>query len=178
MTCKPRVTIRGNQGNSIDFEINKIELTSNKRENAQDSLIIKNINAFLHKNNSAIVKNYWFLCDSSNIESLRNFNPKHKNKNIKIHLGKESVSIRPIPGTYKIVEGPFAQYKIINDSLGRLYSYVINVSLNNDFEVLDFHSILQFAKDSNGIDRVSFKRIIEKDEYYLIEDKKENNNWR
>lgn len=176
-SCKPHVKVEDGQGNSIELEITDFDLTSSEKEAAKDSLIIRNINAFLQNNPSAIVQNYWFLCDSSNIEPVRDFYPKHKNENIDIHIGKKSVSIRPIPSSYKIQEGPFARYTITNDSLGNFHSYVIDVSLTSDYHVLDFNSTLRFSKDIEGVNRVSFKRLIQKDEHYLIEDKKEKNTW-
>ena len=52
----------------------------------------------------------------------------HKNENIDISINRKTVSIRPIPGTYLISEGPFAEFKITNDSLGVLHSYVIDIN--------------------------------------------------
>ncbi|QNR25104.1 hypothetical protein [Croceimicrobium hydrocarbonivorans] len=176
-SCKQNVTVEDDKGNSLEFEITNIELTSSEKEARKDSLIIRNINKFLKENNSAVVQNYFFLCDTLNIQPFRDYNPQHKNSNINIHLGKKEVSIRPLPGSYRIEDGPFGQYKITDDSLGTFHSYVIEIRLTDDFEVQDYHSTLRFSKNVGGINRLSFKRDIESDEQYLIEEKKEKNNW-
>ena len=146
-SCKLNVNHENRLGDSTEFEVTGIEITSSKKEARRDSLIIQNINVFLRNNNSAIVRNYLFLCDTSNIESFRGYDPKHKNLNIDIHIGQRSVSIRSLPGFYKIKDGPMGRYKITNDSIGRLESYVIEVSLSQNFDIQNYHSTLRFSKD-------------------------------
>lgn len=177
ISCRPDQTTEDSRKSPMEFPISEIEWTSSEKQAARDSLIISNINSFLQENRSAIVRNYLFLCDRANIEPLRNFDPGHKDQNIDIHIGKQQVSIRPIPGSYKIAEGPFARYKITDDSLGRLHSYVIDISLADDYTVLDYSATLRFAKEIDGVNTVVFTREIQKDEIYLIEERKETHNW-
>jgi hypothetical protein len=159
-----------NDVKSISFE-----LTSSEKENKKDSLIMTNINHFLENNKSSVVQNYYFLCDTSMISPIREYDVKHKIDNIKIR--GNSVRITPIPELFKLTEGPVAEYRIENDSLGKFASYFIDIKLDANLEVSDFKATLRFMKDSNGIDKVSFKKEITATESYLIEEKLKKNWW-
>jgi hypothetical protein len=154
-----------------------IELTSSEKEKKKDSLILSNINHFLENNQSSVVQNYHFLCDSSMILPIREYDVKHKLENIKIEIGKTNVRITPIPGSFKIADGPLAEYRIENESLGKFTSYFMDIKLNDNFGVSDFKATLRFMKESNGIEKVSFKKEISATENYLIEEKLNKNWW-
>jgi len=160
-----------------DIKSIDIEITSSEKELKKDSLILSNISDFLKNNQSSIVRNYKFLCDSSMIRQIRAYDVNHKIENIKIGIGKNTVRISPIPSSFKISDGPFAEYRIQNDSLGKFVSYFIDIELNNELEVSDYKATLRFMKEINGIEKISFKKEITIDEKYLIEEKL-NKNWR
>ena len=138
---------------------------------------MSNISDFLKNNQSSVVRNYHYLCDTSRIRIFREYNVKHKLENINIGIGKNTVRISPIPGSFKISDGPLAEYQIENDSLGQFASYFIDIDLNTDLEISDYKATLRFMKDSNGIDKVSFKKEITATENYLIEEKLNKNWW-
>ncbi len=171
ISCKPKVTIKDKEGNTLQLEVTDLEFTTNEKERKKDSLIILKVNKFLETNSSSIVNNYWFLCDTLYIKSLRDYNVRHKTENINIHLGKESVTIRPTPGSYLEADGPFAAYKITDDSLGHFHSYIIDIFLTDNFEISDYYATVRFSKEINGVNTVTFKHLIQKDENYLIEEK-------
>ena len=138
---------------------------------------MSNISDFLKNNQSSVVRNYHYLCDTSRIRALKEYNVNHKIENINIAIGKNTVRISPIPGSFKISDGPLAEYRIENDNLGKFASYFIDIDLNNDFEISDYKATLRFMKDSNGIEKVSFKKVITATENYLIEEKLKKNWW-
>ena len=160
-----------------DVKSVSIRLTSSEKEKKKDSLILLNINHFLENNQSSVVQNYHFLCDSSMISPIREYEVKHKPENIKIGIGKTNVRITPIPGAYKITDGPLAEYRIENDSLGKFASYFMDIKLDDKFGISNFKATLRFMEDSNGIEKVSFKKEISASENYLIEEKL-NKYWR
>ncbi|MBS2100834.1 hypothetical protein [Carboxylicivirga linearis] len=177
ISCKTKVTVEDKDGNSFQLKLSDLELASNEKEEQIEKQIIDNVNTFLQTNNSSIVRNYWFLCDTINIKPIRNYKVKHKNENIDIHLNLKTVSIRPIPGTYLISEGPFAEYKISNDSLGVLHSYVIDLNLTENYQISDYKATLRFSKEINGIDKETFKHTIREGDNYNIESNIITNNW-
>lgn len=178
VSCKPSVRIEDENGTFIEYEITNVELTSSEKEAQKDSIILNNINEFLKNNQTSLVANYWFLCDTAHIETIREgYLPDHKNENIQIHIGKENVSIRPIPGAYEIAKGPYASYKLADDSLGTLHSYVIDIVMNDDFSVKDYSATLRFQQMIDGKNRVSFTKVIEKEDNYLLSDKFVNKKW-
>ncbi len=154
-----------------------VEITSSEKENKKDSLILSNINDFLKNNQSSVVRNYHFLCDTSMIRPLRVYNVNHKPENINIWIGKTRVRVTPIPGSFKISDGPIAEYQIENEILGKFASYFIDIELNDSFEISDFKGSLRFVKDSIGIETVSFKKEISPKEEYLIEKRININRW-
>jgi len=158
-----------------DVKSLKLELTSSEKKKTKDSIILNNITDFLEKNQSSVVKNYHFLCDSSMIRPIREYNINHKIDNIKIR--GNSVRITPIPESFKITDGPLAEYRIENDSLGKLASYFIDIKLDSNLEISDFKATLRFMKDSNGIEKLSFKKEITATENYLIQEKLNKNWW-
>ena len=160
-----------------EIKIKDIELTSKENEAKKDSIIISEINKFLKNNKSDVVMNYHFLCDSSMIKPLRSFNVKHKRENIKIQIGKKNIRISPIPGSYKISDGPIAEYIIENDSLGKFDSYLIDIVLTDNFKISDFKGTIRFKKELNGIIRLSFIKEIRSTENYLIKNKLNKNWW-
>ena len=177
-SCKPKVTIEDNKGNVIELKTNKIEYTTSERESRKEEKIIQSINKFLENRTESVVKNYWFLCDTSNIKIHRTYEVRHKHENIDIHIGHKNVTISAIPSSYKIAEGQIAEYKIFDDSLGQLNSYFIEIELTENYEVKDYKGILRFGKrQENGLNRVTFKKEILKGENYLIEEKIKNGGW-
>lgn len=157
-----------------------VEITTENIEDRKSAKVLKNVIAFLEekKETEPIVQNYWYLCDTSNINSLRNFDVNHKTENIRIDLGKSGATVSPFPGVYKISEGPFAEYKINDDSLGKMHSYLIEIEFLNDFNIKDFKAVLRFSKkQENGLNRVTFKKEILKGEDYLIEQRVKTGKW-
>ena len=77
------------------------------------------------------------------IRTFREYNVKHKLENINIGIGKNTVRISPIPGSFKISDGPLAEYQIENDSLGQFTSYFIDVDLNTDLEISDYKATFE-----------------------------------
>lgn len=108
---------------------------------------------------------------------IRKYNVKHKLENIKIGIRKTNVRISPIPSSFEITDGPLAEYKIENDSLGKFASYFMDIKLNDNFEISDFKATLRFMKDINGIEKLSFKKEISAAENYLIVEKLNKNWW-
>lgn len=173
ISCDSRVMIMDSDGDTVEFEIKEVKITSNRIEKKKEDAIKKNITEFLKANRDtiAIIKNYWFLCDTNRIKILREYDVGHKDKNITIGLHKTKAEVTPIPSVYKISEGAFGEYKIEDPEFGRLYSYQIIFSLTKNQNIADYYAIIQFARpDSNGLDRVTYKRRINKTEDYYIED--------
>jgi len=153
------------QGVSVTFE-----LTSSEIEERKDSLILVNVDRFLRTNQSAVVKNYHFLCDSSMIKPLRDYDVQHKRENIIIGLSNKDVRLTPVPQSYKITDGPKAEYRIENDRLGKLFTYFVDLKLDDTFEIVGYKATLRFTKVSNGMEKLSFEKEILADENYLIEE--------
>lgn len=166
-----------NENHNYPVEITDIELTSREKEDLKDSIIISEINEFLKKNKSASVKNYLALCDTTYIESIRDYDVHHKRSNITIGIGKKDVRLSPIPSVYRIDEGPKAIYKISNDSLGEFASYFLDVELDENYKVKTFKATLRFQKLKGNVKRISFTKEISSSEDYLILEKLRNNKW-
>ena len=179
LSCSPSVNENESNGETYEFEISDIEITSREKEARKDSLILKNVNELLNKRESSLIKNYWFLCDTVNINPIRDgFSVEHKDENINIHLGKETVTVRPIPGSYEIKKGPYAKYKLLDDSLGEFHSYVIDIQLNEDFKIKDYYATVRFHKIVDGVDKITFTEIINKNDHYLLSEKFTDKKWR
>ena len=176
-SCGFNINIEDEEGNSIIFKIEDIELTSSEIEKRKDSIIISEVNNFIDTNKSAIIINYKYLCDSNLIEPLRNYIVDHKDENIQIGIGKKDIQISPIPLVYKISEGPYAKYKIDNDNFGKLSSYIIDIELDGNFKIIDFKATLRFMQKDGNVERVSFKKEIYPSDNYLIEENIKKNRW-
>ncbi|UKN02703.1 hypothetical protein K6119_04140 [Paracrocinitomix mangrovi] len=156
----------------LDWEVTTPNLDSQK-----DNIIFSKINDFLISDSSAIVQNYFFLCDTSQIKSFRGYNVKHKNENIWIGLGKDNASVRPLPDSYPVEEGPIGEYNIVDDSLGRLHSYVLEFQFSEEYEIDSVYAVLRFARTENGVKKVSYVRDILISEDYLLEKRIQEKNW-
>jgi len=166
--------------NGTEYKITNIELTSSEKEEEDEKLILRNVNDYLISNRDSItiIQNYWYLCDSLRIRTLRDYDVRHKDANITISLTKKYVEITPIPDSYPISEGPLAEYLINDEKLGTLYTYRLKLFLTEDFKVNDAHAQIQFAKiDHEGRGRVSLRRQIDKNEIYSIKEKLKTKNW-
>lgn len=168
VACKPKATITDEDGNTIQLEVSNIEWTTKDKEEQKDKVIIEEINSFLENNKSDAVTNYLYLCDSSMISPLRDFNVFHKKENIHIGLGKNEVQLSPIPGVYKVSEGPYAKYKVHGDSF-ELVSYFIDIKLDKEFKVIDFIATLRYYIKNDGDEKVFVKKEIYPNDKYLIE---------
>lgn len=166
-----------NKENTVEFEVENVKWTSGEKEQEQDSLILDEVNRFIHNNKSDAVLNYWFLCDSNMIAVNGDYEVNHKANNVSIGLGKKNVRLTPIPSSYKIDEGPIATYKINNDSLGNFSSYFLDLELDENYKVITFKATLRFTKEKDGGNILSFMKEIGPNDQYSLEEKLKNNNW-
>jgi len=166
--CSFEVETKDREGNSLHWEITEIGIRDGRIERKKDSLAITAANSFLleNKNDIAMVQNYFLLCDSSYIQNLRDFNVQHKIENITSGLDRYSQQIRPIPGVYSIEDGPFAEYLIDDEELGKFESYFIDLKLDKEYRVIDYVATVIFREKRGA---KPFIKKIYKDEQYLIE---------
>ena len=176
-SCKPKVVIENDKGEKVEFDLENIKLTSSEKEGEKDRLILEEVNRFIKTNKSDAVLNYIFLCDSLIINVKQDYEVSHKKSNIYIGLEKKDVRLTPIPGSYKVNEGPVADYKISNDSLGRFASYFLDLQIDENYKVTTFKGTLRFMKEKGGIERLSFMKEINPQDKYLIKNKLKNNRW-
>jgi hypothetical protein len=159
---------------NVKLNIESIELIIPKDSLKNRSAKLSSVQKYLEQNqNIDIVKNYNFLNqDTIFISPNRPYSKKLKNQ---LNLSTGQLTLFPI--SYKISKGPFAKFKIQNNQLGTLESYILNFSFSYN-KVSNCEALIAFCKtDSLGKKQTTLFKTIRTKDKYSIEQNLKSKNW-